>query len=344
MVAGPNDEILNCTECDSRESVSVHCMPQVIPPGDPYFPITLPDGRPRCLHFARSLLGQLTLGYRNQLNQVRSVSKELSFLFIPLLPHGALPSVHEALPQGDQEQDCRSKPIWPCFVAGDERNSHQPALTSLHTVFLRNHNQLAVRLHYLNPHWIDEKLYQEARRIVGAQIQHVVFGEFLPKLLGWEYADKAGLLPQRSGYYKGYNPNCDAAISQPFATAAFRFGHTLVRRFFSRLDASYENRTTHPVDLTENFNYVQAVYDAKQGGIDSLIIGLLGTPAMAFDRHISTALRNHLFAQRGVPHSGMDLIALNILRGRDHGLQPYNEFRLFLLLLTISFAIFLESV
>lgn len=55
--------------------------------------------------------------------------------------------------------------------SGDIRVNENIALTSIHTLMMREHNRLARALAKLNPHWDGERIYQEARKIMGAYFQ-----------------------------------------------------------------------------------------------------------------------------------------------------------------------------
>ena len=71
---------------------------------------------------------------------------------------------------------------------GDVRVNMQPALSSLNTIWMREHNRLADALSALNAGvWDDEVLFQETRKIVMALHQHITYNEFLPEFLGPQY-------------------------------------------------------------------------------------------------------------------------------------------------------------
>jgi len=67
---------------------------------------------------------------------------------------------------------------------GDVRANQNPQLTLLQILLLREHNRIASILSKLNPHWSDERAFQEARRINTAQYQHINYYEWLPLFLG----------------------------------------------------------------------------------------------------------------------------------------------------------------
>lgn len=80
----------------------------------------------------------------------------------------------------------------------------------------------------LNPRWSDELLFYEARRIVIAKLQHVIYKEWLPIVIGSERMIRFGLHLTEDGYSIDFNPEVNPRITSEFSTAAMRFGHSTV--------------------------------------------------------------------------------------------------------------------
>ncbi len=183
--------------------------------------------------------------------------------------------------------------------------------------------RLADNLASLHPEWDDEKLYQEARRIVIGQMQHITYNEWLPIVLGPAYMAQWGLAPKDGpGHTDAYDLTLNPSVSNVFATAAFRFGHTLVANHLESYNRLGSRLAALPITHTQFAPY--AMYDNTT--VETFVRGLTTQPAQAFDTAFAPELTGHLFQEEGESF-GMDLVALNIQRGRDHGLAGYMAWR-----------------
>jgi len=371
-ITGPDNAKLKCNSCQSfnqTEDVLSPCSPIPIPKGDNFFPSRdLESGKRKCIPFTRSLAAPNTKSQREQLNVLTAFvdssnvygsneckNRDLRLFVggrLKVIQHPMSPMFKPLMPRTTVNQECTS-PTGKCFFAGEERNSEQPGLTSLHTLLMREHNRLADHLALENPHWNDEKLFQEARKIVIAINQHITYNEFLPRVLGPDLVERFDLTSGGGGHT--YDDKCSPDVSNEFATAAFRFGHSLIRPEFHlkskeaaataavrRRDVAegdggkrsmekskqqqhlYSSETDGEIPLKNHFFNPDVLFQPQV--VDRLMRGVLSTPMETFDSHISKGLTNHLFEVPGIPFSGMDLAAINIQRGRDHGLQGYVQY------------------
>ncbi|XP_013391277.1 uncharacterized protein LOC106159524 [Lingula anatina] len=216
-----------------------------------------------------------------------------------------------------------------CFRAGDERANEHAGLASMHTLWMREHNRIEQKLHEINPQWQGEKLYQETRKIIGAMMQHITYNEFLPVVMGTQKLAQYDLEVKKSGYYRGYNANVDPRISNAFATAAFRFGHTLIQPKLTRPRADFTKRPDGDMPLSKTFFRSDPVYDSKYDGVDGIMRGMCESSMQNFDRFVTKEVTEHLFSENPPDGPGTDLLSLNLQRGREHGIPGYNIWREF---------------
>ena len=208
----------------------------------------------------------------------------------------------------------------PLFVAGDVRANEHVALTIMHTIWLREHNRIVRELAEINPCWDDERLYQEGRKIVGAIMQVITYKEFLPLLLGESGFDTF------VGQYSGYSSDVNVSVPNAFATAAFRFGHSLIQPTFARLDNENRPLSIGPLGLREAFDNPLQFFIS--GGTDPILRGLLQDRSREVDEFVNRVLTTQLFAPSD-DSLGQDLIARNIQRGREHAIPSYREYQEF---------------
>ena len=204
------------------------------------------------------------------------------------------------------------------FLAGDVRANENVELTSLQTLFMREHNRQAVAIAARNPRMSDEQIFQRARAIVIGELQAITYKEFLPALLG------RGAIAAYSGYRPAVNPG----IANEFSAAAFRFGHSQLDGEIGRLNNDGTETPQGPIALRDAF-FNPTVFDTTlpnhQGDIDPFLKAAASGNAQEVDLKVVDDVRNFLFGQPGA--GGFDLAALNIQRGRDHGLADYNTVR-----------------
>jgi hypothetical protein len=197
------------------------------------------------------------------------------------------------------------------FVAGDSRANEHIALMAMHVLFMREHNRLAEAIQERNPDWSDEEIFQRARKIVAAQIQVITYEEFLPSL---------GITLEA---YSGYDSTVNPEVTSAFATVGFRMGHSQIGDLFLRVNESRGPIEEGHMSLFDGFWTTTPI--TEEGGVEPMLRGMAMQEQPANDVYYGENLRNQLFGHPGA--GGMDLCAIDIQRGRDHGVPDYATIR-----------------
>jgi hypothetical protein len=228
------------------------------------------------------------------------------------------------------------------MVAGDQRANENLFLTATQTLFAREHNRI---VGLLPSSLSQEDKYQIARRVAIAEQQYITYNEWLPAM--------GVSIPA----YTGYKNNVDATLDNEFATVGYRahsqiHGEMEIEDDTGRYDAAtLQSFRDTGLEVTQDGDETSIVVELNKAFFNPNLVPALqlgplleavGSEAQyRNDEMIDNQLRSVLFK---VPTQNnpdcldgpnlpqcfngvADLAAIDIQRGRDHGMPTYNQLR-----------------
>lgn len=171
-----------------------------------------------------------------------------------------------------------------------------------------------------------------------AQIQHITYNEWLPIIVGRDKLGPNKLALQKHLFYSDYNmvkiisffnqkknsfffKKTNPSALNEFTAAAGLFFFSL---FPEQIGYINQNGYLNQVKKLSNlFNDPSQLYNYDQ--IDSILRYLIRQPTQNLKPFINSEFSEKLF--RGFDKYGLDLSALIIQMGRDHGINGYIEWR-----------------
>ncbi|KAH8358516.1 hypothetical protein KR093_000499, partial [Drosophila rubida] len=328
-------------------------------------PITSQDkyGFHNCLNYVRSALAvgeNCNFGGAEQLNQATGVL-DLSQLYgftdaaqrkMRTLSKGTLKSTSNGnlLPRtsdSDEHTFCAwgdNANATNCFVAGDSRVNSNPLSILVYTIFMRNHNRIASELSVRNKNWSDEQLFQAAKTINVDIYRRVIMNEWLPEVLG---ANSAAQVLNTPAATTGQQL---PEVSNEFGVAAIRFYFSMLPNVLHNVananDIPSNNNILPLTNLVELKNEIytpqiqytpqklneilQSLLHERAMKMDASYVGAVSSKGLHLTCHIhlngiSFFPRQIVWHERTKP-THADVLAFDIQRGRDHGLQPYYKY------------------